>query len=131
VWRRMIAPLEAAVVVSEGSKPPLPQETLCFIPCSDCDEAFYYSGLLNSKIVNVAALATTQGSSKSFGAPHLLKLVRLPTFDCKNDAHRRLVEIAQNSDRSGDDLDRVVAEVHGFTEVELSALLEEHAFLTT
>jgi hypothetical protein len=131
VWRRMIAPLEAAVVVSEGSKPPLPQETLCFIPCSDCDEAFYYAGLLNSKTVNVAALAATQGSSKSFGAPHLLKLVQLPTFDCKNDAHRRLVEIAQNSDRSGDDLDRVVAEVHGFTEVELSALLEEHAFLTT
>lgn len=129
VWRRMIAPLEAAVVADDGSKPPLPQETLCFIPCGGRDEADYYAGLLNSRIVNVAALASTQGSSKSFGAPHLLKLVKLPTFDSKNAAHRRLVEIAQKADRGDAVLDSAAAAVYGFTTAEAAVLLDEYDFL--
>ena len=123
VWRRMIAPLQAAVVIEDGPKPPFPQETLCFIPCGDRNEADYYAGLLNSKIVNVAALATTQGSSKSFGAPHLLKLVRLADVRLQK---RRSPPTCRNrsesSDRRGDDLDRAAAAVYGFTQAELSAL---------
>jgi hypothetical protein len=133
VLKRMTAPLEAAVVVDEGNQPPLPQETLCFIPCADVDEACFYAGLINSTPVNAAALAASQGSSKSFGAPHLFKAVRLPTFDRESETHGRLAGVAATAVRAADgfedEFDRAAAAVYGFDAAECEALAEELRFL--
>jgi hypothetical protein len=132
VWKRMTAPLEAAVVVADDDKPPMPQETLCFIPCRTIDEADYYAGLINSTPVNAAALAVSQGSSKSFGAPHLFKQVTLPAFDPQLESHRRLVDAAaaaRSKSALGRDVDQAAAIVYGFTAAETAALADELSFL--
>ena len=132
VWRRMTIPLEATVVADDGPNPPLPQETLCFIPCSELGEAFYYAGLLNSAVVNAAALATSQGGAKSFGAPHLLKLVRLPKFDSNSMLHRLLAEAAKSAacgDTNDSEVDSAAAAVYGFSADETELLIGERDFL--
>jgi len=133
VWRRMIAPPEGAVVASIADVPILPQETLCFIPCAGSDESYYYAGLINSTPFAAAALAVSQGSSKSFGGPHLLELVRLPTFDSRLELHQRLVECARAASADpaldGEPLDQAAASVFGLTREEAALLANERDFL--
>lgn len=126
VWRRMISPVEAAVVVDRDRNPALPQETLCFIPCASEPEAAYYAGLMNSDVFNAAALAVSQGSSKSFGAPHLLKLVAMPEYDPKSSIHQRIAEMRKDSK----ELQSAAAAAFGFNDEERTILAEELEFQT-
>jgi len=133
VWRRMIAPPVAAVVATIEDVPILPQETLCFIPCTGRDESFFYAGLINSTPFAAAALAVSQGSSKSFGGPHLLELVCLPTFNSRLELHQRMVECARgasiDSALDGEPLDQAAASVFRLAPAEAALLADERDFL--
>lgn len=124
VWRRMIAPIEAAEVVCEDGKPALPQETLCFIPCGDEREAAYYATIMNSTTFNSAALAVSQGSTKSFGAPNLIAMVKIPTFDPASELHLKL---GRMNPQDGRELDSLAAKAFGFNEAEAGILADELA----
>jgi hypothetical protein len=126
VWRRMISPVEATVVVDHLPNPVLPQETLCFIPCTSESEAWFYAGLMNSDVFNAAALAVSQGSSKSFGAPHLLKFVALPHYDPHSPIHRRIAELREDSLV----LQTTAAKAFGFNDEERAVLADEVKFQT-
>jgi hypothetical protein len=124
VWRRMIAPVEAAAVIGENGKPPLPQETLCFIPCARESEAAYFAAMMNSRTFNAAALAVSQGSTKSFGAPNLLAMVRIPTFEPASELHLKLGRLTPRDDR---EFDSLAAKAFGFNEAEAGILADELA----
>ena len=98
VWGRMGSELSAGVAESRkdaqlGRKPPIPQETVMFVPCEKRDEAHYICALLNSCVANFVAKSYSTG--KSFASAHLLKHVRLPKFDAKDKRHQRLAELSE------------------------------------
>ncbi|MGA2865448.1 MAG: N-6 DNA methylase [Verrucomicrobiota bacterium] len=97
VWGRMGNELAAAVAEAHinphiGKKPPVPQETVMFVPCDDRTEAHFICGLLNSCVANFVARSYSTG--KSFASAHLLHHVRLPKFDAIDKRHQRLAELS-------------------------------------
>lgn len=91
-WHRMKAPVEAAILEPIGEKPLLPQETHAFIPVDSREHAVYVAALLNSRFFNRIAEATSQPGGKSFGSPHLLERIHVPSFNPKLPSHQRLIE---------------------------------------
>lgn len=97
VWGRMGNELAAAVAEAHTNpytdkKPPVPQETVMFVPCDDPTEAHFICGLLNSCVANF--LARSYSTGKSFASAHLLHHVRLPKFDAQDKRHQRLAELS-------------------------------------
>lgn len=90
VWRRMDRRLNAAAVLSDSSRPILPQETLSFIPVKSPAEADYYAALLNSDTVRERAASVSLAGSKGFGSPGLFRLLNLDPFDLSRSEHQRL-----------------------------------------
>ncbi len=105
VWHRMIAPIEAVVIGCKKGKPLLPQETHAFVACASQEEAFYLAGMLNSTIFSFTAQAYSQTGGKSFGSPHILENLYVPTFDGEDNSHRETARIATDIQASFDQLD--------------------------
>jgi hypothetical protein len=95
VWRRMAAPLVAAVVGPVDDRPVVPQETHCFVACDSTAEAHFLAGVFNSKLFRLAVEACSNVGGKGFGSPHLLEWLAVPKFDPQASAHRAVARIAE------------------------------------
>lgn len=115
VWPRIASRVTAAAVGPLAGRPVVPQETCTFIACSGRREACYLAGLLNSSLFHEAASAFGQAGGKSFGAPHLLRHIRVPRFDPRAPAHDHLAALVdeRRSDLPQPDLDTAAAPIWG------------------
>jgi len=100
VWSRMGSKIEAAVVDSItdkffSAKPPIPQETLIFVPANSLDEAHYLCALINSDFaLSIVKKYSTVGG-KSFASTHILKYVKIPKYNPKDAIHTKLSELSK------------------------------------
>lgn len=74
------------------------------IACDSLDEARYVAGCVNSSPFNAAVVMHTQIGGKSFAQGSILKSVRLPKYDEKNAAHRKVVEVVRELHKHLDDV---------------------------
>jgi len=90
VWRSMASRMVAAVVTQEGEKPVIPQHVVTLLATETEEEAHYCCAVLNSAPFDLAVRSYSQTGGKSFGGPHILSYVKLPTFSRKQALHAEL-----------------------------------------
>jgi SAM-dependent methyltransferase len=128
VWSRIASDVQAAVL----DRDVVPQETITLVPTASRDEANYVCALLNSLPFRCAAIAYSQAGGKSFGSPHLLENLRVPSYDAAHPLHRRLAALAssaaseQESGRAATetDIDQAAAELWGVDARELAEMAQ-------
>jgi N-6 DNA Methylase len=76
VWSRIASDIGAAVAPVGA----IPQETLTLVAAQSEEEAHYLCAVLNSTPFRFAVVAYSQMGGKSFGSPHILENVRVPSF---------------------------------------------------
>jgi ribosome recycling factor len=100
------------------------------IPAEGREEAHYLCAVLNSAVTDFIARSYSVG--KSFGSPHLLEQVAIPSFDSDSPLHQRLATLSQQAhalaaqpmpDEPGlekveREIDQAAAELWGLTEAE-------------
>jgi len=93
VWAGQVAlSLEASVVSGlKPTKPDLNDQTAYLIPFSSQDEAFFFSGLLNSAPIR----AYYQCVAYKHTSMDFIQDVALPTFKPGNDAHAHLADLSE------------------------------------
>ncbi len=86
VWRRMDSKLRAAVLKSDerNVRPLVPQDLLATVCVKSLQEADYLAALLNSTPMRERAEAASVPSSKSFGSPGILALLKPKRFEPDN-----------------------------------------------
>jgi len=97
VWKRMGLYMQAAVSGPQGSRPVVPQETLCFISTDGEAEAHYLCALLNSRPFDTALGCFAQRGSKSFASPYILKRLSVPPFSPADDRHQKLADLSRQA----------------------------------
>ena len=135
VWPRIGAGMTAAVVRGAvDDKPAIPQETISLVALGGPEEAHYLCAALNSAPFNFAAQSYSQRGGKSFGSPHLLHNVRVPSYEPANSMHRQLGALSQqahDATAAGDtqrvqeieeEIDELAAELWGLTAQELKEI---------
>jgi len=120
-WRRIASQLDACVLEPVKTdwgeeKPPIPQETISFIPTSTREEAIFLATILNSPWINFIVSCYSQVGGKSFGSPGVINQLRLPPFDHTNPNHLNLVEVGQ---------EMVANNIHPASQTPDSSILEE------
>ena len=112
VFSRIASDVAAAVVGREV----VAQETITLVSFDRRDEADYVCSVLNSLPFRCAAVAYSQAGGKSFGSPHLLRNLRIPSFDDADPLHQRLATLGSAAEAAqGAELGVVEAEVDGVT----------------
>lgn len=129
VWREQAPLLTAAIANVVGGKCIIPDHKLMLIDCSDEQETYYLSGILNSSPVKYTAIS--YAISIQFD-PHILQNIRIPKFDSKNRLHLELAELSEKAHRiakvDGDvsrveeEIDSRAAEIWGLTDEELKEI---------
>jgi hypothetical protein len=131
--------INAAVLAEQnnsyiGRKPLIPQETISFVPLENREEAHYLCALLNSSCVNFLVKSFSQLGGKSFATPSILEQIRIPKFDKANKLHLALAKLSEKTHELAEkelngelaevesEIDRLVAELYGLSEKELSRL---------
>jgi SAM-dependent methyltransferase len=141
VWPNIASDLRAAVVSDHEGRPVMPEHVVTLVPFDSEREAHFVCALVNSAPVNFAVQSYSTRGGKSFGTPHVLKNVHVPTFDPKDAAHRRLAKLSQQAHQAtadGDtervqeieaEIDEMAAQVWGLTDAELKEIQESLAEL--
>lgn len=127
VWNRIGSRISAAVVMA-GGKPVVPQETLCFVPCSSPDEAWYLVGLLNSTPIDLTVRSYSITGGKGFAGPHIFSFINFPFYRGLPE-QKAVVRAAQKAFRNPHataELNQAVAFLYGITPEEL-CLIERAA----
>jgi hypothetical protein len=139
VWREIAKDFVVSTVSSVidefvGKKNVLPDHKLMLTPCKTSDEAFYLCAILNSCVAK--ALVKSYAIETQIST-HVLKYLKIPTFDKQDSVHKNLVllskrahefaiwkdagELAQPESK----IDKTVAfDLYGLSEKELSSLKE-------
>jgi hypothetical protein len=134
-WREQAEFFTCAVAesgkVAGKAKVIIPDHKLMFVPLNDATEAHYICAIINS---SVAVLIVKSYAVETQTSTHVLKHVRLPQFDPKNQCHQRLAELSQHAHQIGREeseasrnqltkieaeIDQAAAEVWGITDAEL------------
>jgi len=97
VWPNMASEVSAAVVTTVDGKPILPQHIVSLLACDSLDEAHYCCAILNSAPFNLAVQSYSQRGGKSFGTPHILDYVNLPSFAPNNAIHQDLSALSRHA----------------------------------
>lgn len=95
VWPNIASEICAAVVTDHDGRPIVPQHIVTLLPCDSIEEAHYCCAVVNSSPFNFAVQSYSQKGGKSFGTPHVLKYVYLPTFSKNSENHHKLSELSQ------------------------------------
>jgi len=133
-WKRMGNKIGAVVIPKEI----IPQETITLIGVTEEIEAHYLAAVVNSLPFQFAAYSYSQAGGKSFGSPHLLENIAIPTLIPDNSVHQRMVKLSKQAHEiapaayTGNevakaqlreieaDVDRVAAQLWGLTDEELA-----------
>lgn len=118
----------------------IPNEKLMLIPFSTEDEAHYVSSVLNSSIIQLFVASYVIETAIS---THITERIRIPKFDQNNPLHLKLSNLSkkahtlakqiyeeERSDLKGslqqieEEIDKMVSELYGITNEELSAIKE-------
>ncbi len=98
VWKRMSNDLTATVISTTntpyGKKPIIPTDTTALLPFKEKDEAYYVCALLNSTLSSFYIRAFSS-AGRGFGAPSILKFVKIPQYDNKNTNHKKLADLSK------------------------------------
>ncbi|MHA1998716.1 MAG: Eco57I restriction-modification methylase domain-containing protein [Promethearchaeota archaeon] len=102
VWKRMGTRIEAAVVGEIeskilGKKPPVPQETISFVPTTSEEEAHYLCAILNSNFFHEILVKIRMVGTKGFASPEILNEVHVPKFDHTEETHAALAKLSASS----------------------------------
>jgi hypothetical protein len=101
VWSRMASDLKAAVISTLstknlGKKIMIPTDTTSLIPVDNEDEAHYICALLNSTATRFL-VRSFSSAGRGFGAPSILKYIKIPKFDAKNRVHKNLSKLSRKA----------------------------------
>lgn len=141
VWKRMASDLEAVVLskveTSIGEKDVIPTDTTSLIPFKSEEEAHYVCAILNSFVVRFF-VRSYSSAGRGFGAPSIIKHLRIPKYEKSNELHQRLSEFSKKAHELAkryyelndleaqgelkeveEEIDKVVAELYGITDEEL------------
>jgi len=139
VWREIAKDFVVSVVSSVtdkflGKKNMLPDHKLMLTPCKNSDEAFYLCAILSSCVAR--ALVKSYAIETQIST-HVLKYLKIPTFDKENSVHRKLVllskrahkfavgEEARELEQTENKITKAVAfDLYGLSQKELSSLKE-------
>lgn len=133
VWREQASELMACVLSPTDGRIIVPDHKLMLIECKTRDEAHYVCALLGSSEANFAAVSY---AVKIQFNPHLLKNIRIPTFDPASSVHGELTGLSENAHHAtarGDvagvrelegRIDELAARVWGLSPAELTEIQE-------
>jgi hypothetical protein len=134
VWPNIASSITAAVVMESEGKPIIPQHIVTLLPVSSLREAHYCCAALNSAPFNLAVQSYSQKGGKSFGTPHVLEFIRLPTFDSENQVHGELARLSESAHKAASggsvveiaeieaEVDKAAAKLWGLSDVDLAEI---------
>jgi len=134
VWPNIATEINAAVITKKDEKPIVPQHIVTLIACSTIEEAHFSCAVLNSSPYNFAVQSYSQKGGKSFGTPHVLEYVYLPTFSKNNEIHIKLSELSQYAHKAAaegkntelaqieEEIDQQAAKLWNLSEEELTEI---------
>lgn len=94
VWREQASSLTVSVILMREHKPIIPDHKLMLVGCHRKEEAYYFSGLLNSSLSRYAAMSYAVEIQYD---PHLLQNLCIPKFDPQNKLHLHLAELSEKA----------------------------------
>lgn len=101
VWKEVSSQFEAAVIdrakfgVLE-EKIRIPDHKLMLLPCADEDEAHYYCGLVNSRLLREFAEAVSLSTSRG---TRIFEQIQIPSFNPESSPHRAVAELSRQAHR--------------------------------
>jgi SAM-dependent methyltransferase len=137
VWKRMTNDLQAVVLskinTPVGEKVVIPTDTTSLIPFRSEDEAHYVCAILNSSAVRFC-VRSYSSAGRGFGAPSIIKHLRIPKYEKYNELHQKLSELSKKAHALAkryyeqndleareelkeveEEIDRIVAGLYGIT----------------
>jgi SAM-dependent methyltransferase len=130
------APLKDADL---GSKSVIPDHKLMLVPFYEENEAHYVAAILNSPIARLIVASYTIETAIS---THVLKHIKIPRFDAKNELHVHLSDLSKKAHelvsqgstaelkRVQDEIDGKVSELYELTEQEMNEVKQSLSILT-
>jgi len=100
VWKRMANDI-TAVVLSKiftpiGEKDEIPTDTTSLIAFNGEDEAHYFCAILNSSVVRFF-IQSYSSAGRGFGAPSIIKHLRIPKYAKSNPQHQKLSSLSKQA----------------------------------
>jgi len=92
----VISPQEQSRLKAAGVIPLYP---LAMVSCERAEEAYYFSAVCNSSLVNVTMKTSTPPTPENPEAPLMLKYAAIPRFHASDSLHRELSELALQAHR--------------------------------
>jgi SAM-dependent methyltransferase len=104
VWQRFATDMQAAVVGPAdhpdlGRKPVIPTDTTAMVPARSPSEAHYLCGVLNAPATR-RFIRSFSAAGRGFGAPSILRQVRVPAFDRGSSLHQRIAALSRQAHRA-------------------------------
>lgn len=134
VWPNIASRIDAAVVSIQEGKPIVPQHIVTLVPLANPDEAHYLCAVMNSSLANYALQSYSVRGGKSFGTPHVMENIRVPSFEPNDSIHQALADLSEQAHeiaREGDqeslghieaEVDKQAAKLWGLTDAELKEI---------
>lgn len=99
VWREISTDFMACAISSIddrflGTKLVVPDHKLMLIPCTSQNEAYFLSGILNSSVARTLVKSYAVETQIS---THVLKYLKIPSFDSQNAIHKKIVKISKTA----------------------------------
>jgi hypothetical protein len=136
VWMRISDSIKAAVDLES-----VPDNGVTFVGLSRLDEAHYLCAMMNSSPFGFAVASFSVAGTGTWGAPHILRHVKIPEYDPSDPQHGQLCVLSMQAHEAtahGDtarvreietEIDRLAAQLWGLTEAELKEIQESLAEL--
>lgn len=131
VWMRISNTIKAAV-----SSNTFPDNGVTFVSFENKTEAHYFCSMLNSSIFSFAVSSFSVAGTGTWGSPHILRHIKIPSFDSNNRTHLGLATLSKKAHKivsEGDlvnitnietKIDHLAAQLWGLTEEELKDIQE-------
>jgi hypothetical protein len=92
VWMRISNSIKAAV--NRGA---IPDNGVTFVSFEDEMEAHYFCSAFNSSLFSFAVASFSIAGTGTWGSPHILRHIKIPTFDPKNNIHLELAALSKEA----------------------------------
>lgn len=129
VWMRLSDRMKAAVD-STGAMPD--NGGVTFVGFSDLTEAHYFCSVLNSSLFGFAVSSFSVAGTGTWGSPHILRHVKVPTYDTQNSLHNELATLSEEAHQATNDgnpvddieyrIDRLAAQLWNIDEAALNEI---------
>ncbi|MBE0516422.1 MAG: hypothetical protein IBX41_03380, partial [Methanophagales archaeon] len=100
VWKRMANDITAVVLyrisTPIGEKDMIPTDTTSLIPFNGEEEAHYVCTILNSTVVRFF-VRSYSSAGRGFGAPSIIKHLRIPKYENSNVNHQKLSSLSKKA----------------------------------